>query len=217
MWKIGTVHGYNRGWTSDIYTEKTPDFRRFKYSFNKRSLHLILLYPLTNEKFNQNIIHWTITLITPLFGIVHFKTNYNYRLSNHCLINDLILVTYALISTAIEKIFLSGTTKLRALIFSMKHHLVNFYQVCPTIFPWSQKFPSPWGHMFNIGLYREKNEAKKISSETTRPRVFMFGMYHNLVDLYQVCSNYIPGAKTGTAPGLTRYMVIFQQIPICKL
>ena len=46
----------------------------------------------------------TITLITPLFGRVHFKTNYNYRLSNHCLINELILVTYALISNAVEKV-----------------------------------------------------------------------------------------------------------------
>ena len=41
-------------------------------------------------------------MITPLFGRVHFKTNYNYRLSNHCLINELILVTYALISNAVE-------------------------------------------------------------------------------------------------------------------
>ena len=102
MWKIGIVRGYNRGWSSDIYTEKTSDFRRLKYSFNKGSLRLFLLYPWKNEKFNQNIIHWTITLITPLFGIVHFKTNYNYRLSNHCFINELILVTYALISNAVE-------------------------------------------------------------------------------------------------------------------
>ena len=68
------------------------------YYFNKRSLHLFLFYPLKNENFNQNVIHWTITLITPLSGIVHFKTNYNYRLSYHCFINKLILVTYALIS-----------------------------------------------------------------------------------------------------------------------
>ena len=114
-----------------------------------------------------------------------------------------------------KKIFLSGTAKLRALIFSMKHHLVNFYQVC-SIISLGQNCPRPGVHMFYIGLYREKNEAK-ISSETTRPRAFMFGMYHNLEDLYQVCSTYIPGAETGTAPGLTRYMVIFQQIPICKL
>ena len=43
------------------------------------------------------------TLITPLLGIVHFKTKYNYRLSNHCFINELIFVTYALISNAVEK------------------------------------------------------------------------------------------------------------------
>ena len=35
--------------------------------------------------------------------MVHFKTNYSYRLSNHCFINELILVTYALISNAVEK------------------------------------------------------------------------------------------------------------------
>ena len=83
-------------------TENTPHFRRFKYSFNKKSLYLFLLYPLKNEKFSQNVIHWTITLITHLFGIVHFKTNYNYRLSNHCFISELILVIYALISNAVE-------------------------------------------------------------------------------------------------------------------
>ena len=75
-------------------------------SFNKESLHLFLLYPLKNETFIQNVIHWTITLITPLFGRVHFKTNYNYRLSNHCFINELILVTYALISNAVEKLII---------------------------------------------------------------------------------------------------------------
>ena len=34
--------------------------------------------------------------------MAHFKTNYKYRLSNHCSINELILVTYALISNAVE-------------------------------------------------------------------------------------------------------------------
>ena len=43
-----------------------------------------------------------------IFGIVNFKTNYKYRLSNHCFINELILVTYALISNAVEKNILSG-------------------------------------------------------------------------------------------------------------
>ena len=59
------------------------------FLINKKSLHLFLLYPLKNEKFNQNVIHWTITLKTHLFRIVHFKTNYKYRLSNHCFINEL--------------------------------------------------------------------------------------------------------------------------------
>ena len=32
------------------------------------------------------------------------------------------------------------------------------------------------------------------------PRALIFGMYHHLVDLYQVRSNFIPGAKNGPAP-----------------
>ena len=35
---------------------------------------------------------------------------------------------------------------------------------------------------------------KKYFSETTRSRALVFGMWHNLVDLYQVCSNYALGA-----------------------
>ena len=35
--------------------------------------------------------------------------------------------------------------------------------------------------------------------------------------IYQVCSNYATGVKNGPAPGVTRDMVSFQQIPICKL
>ena len=56
------------------------------------------------------------TLITPLFGIVHFKTNYNYRLSNHCFINELILVTYALISNAVENTHIKGRLLFQAMI-----------------------------------------------------------------------------------------------------
>ena len=33
-----------------------------------------------------------------------------------------------------EKIFLSGTTRPRHLIFGMKHHLVDLYQVCLFIY-----------------------------------------------------------------------------------
>ena len=42
-------------------------------------------------------------------------------------------------------------------------------------------------------LIKEKHE--KILSETTRPRAFIFSVKHHLVDLYQVCSNYAPGAN----------------------
>ena len=58
----------------------------------------------------------------------------------------------------------------------------------------------PGGHMFHIGLYRDKNETIFLS-ETMRPRVLIFSMYHNLVNLRQFCSNYAPGAKNGPAPG----------------
>ena len=40
-----------------------------------------------------------------------------------------------------------------------------------------------------------------LSSETIRPRALIFGMLHHLVDLDQVCSNDVPGAKNGPALG----------------
>ena len=62
--------------------------------------------------------------------------------------------------------------------------------------------PPEGGHMFYIGLYRENHE-KILLSETIRPRAWIFGMYHQLVNLYQVCSNYIPGDKKSPDPGVT--------------
>ena len=56
--------------------------------------------------------------------------------------------------------------------------------------------------MFYIGLYREQHE-KIFLSETTRPRALIFGMQYHLVNFYQVCSNYSPGAKNDPAPGVT--------------
>ena len=58
----------------------------------------------------------------------------------------------------------------------------------------------PGGHMLTIGLYREKHE-KIVLSETIRHKALIFGMWHHLVDLYQVCINYIPGAKIGPTRG----------------
>ena len=40
-----------------------------------------------------------------------------------------------------------------------------------------------------------------ILSETTMDRAFIFDIKHNLVNFYQVCSNYLPRANTGTALG----------------
>ena len=58
----------------------------------------------------------------------------------------------------------------------------------------------PQCHMFYIGLYREKHE-KIFLSKTTWPGALIFGMKHHLMNLYQVCLNYIPGAKIGSPRG----------------
>ena len=60
--------------------------------------------------------------------------------------------------------------------------------------------------MFYIGLYREQHKQIYLS-EATRPKGLIFGMQYHLVDLYQVCSNYSPGAKNGTAPGFTYFIL----------
>ena len=49
------------------------------------------------------------------------------------------------------------------------------------------------GIMFYISCYRKKHEKILLS------RALIFAMYYLLVDLYQVCSNYAPGAKNSTA------------------
>ena len=53
---------------------------------------------------------------------------------------------------------------------------------------------APWGHIFYKGLYKEKH-GKIFLSETIRHRALIFGMYHHLVDLYQVCSKMPQGLK----------------------
>ena len=59
--------------------------------------------------------------------------------------------------------------------------------------------------MFYIGLYREnvKKCEKILVSETTRPRALILGMWHQLVDLFQICSNDAPGIKNGPILGVT--------------
>ena len=69
----------------------------------------------------------------------------------------------------------------------------KFVQIMPRGQIW------PRGHMFYTGLYREKHE-KIFLSKTTRPSALIFNMKHHLVNLYQVCSNFIPGTKNGPDP-----------------
>ena len=47
-------------------------------------------------------------------------------------------------------------------------------------------------------------------SNQTRPRALIFSMSHDLVDLYQTCSNYARGAKNGTAPGVTYFKKVYK-------
>ena len=62
--------------------------------------------------------------------------------------------------------------------------------------------------MFYIGLYWEKH-GQIFLSETIRPGALIFGMKPDLVDLYQVCLNYAPGAKFDPTSGVTRDMASF--------
>ena len=61
--------------------------------------------------------------------------------------------------------------------------------------------------MFYIGLYRE-NKKKIFLSETRRPRLLIFVMKHQHVDLYQVCSNNFPGVNNGPFRDHVLYSII---------
>ena len=65
--------------------------------------------------------------------------------------------------------------------------------------PLGPKMTPPRG---SHALHRKTHE-KVFLSETKRPRALIFGMKYHPVDLYQVCSNYTPGAKNGPTPGVT--------------
>ena len=73
-----------------------------------------------------------------------------------------------------KTIFMSRPTRPRALIFGMKHHLVNFYQVCSNYIPGAKNGPPKGSHVY-IGLYKEKHE-KIFLSETIRLRALIFCM-----------------------------------------
>ena len=74
---------------------------------------------------------------------------------------------------------------------------MDIYQVCSNFDPWANNGRAPGVTMFYIGFIG-KNMKKSSFSETIMSRAVIFGMLHDLVDLYQVCSNYAPaGAKIG--------------------
>ena len=96
------------------------------------------------------------------------------------------------------KIFMSEITRPRALIFGMKYHLVDLYQVYSNYAPVAKKLPRP-----GVACLHRENMNKIFLSETTRPQALIFDMKHHLVDRYQIRSNYAPGTKHGSAPEVT--------------
>ena len=52
---------------------------------------------------------------------------------------------------------------------------------------------------------------KNLLPETTRPSALIFGMNHHLVVLYQVCSNYAPGAKIAPPGGHMFYIGLYSE------
>ena len=54
-------------------------------------------------------------------------------------------------------------------------------------------------------------------SETIRPRSLIIGMWHYLVDRYQICLNYVPGVKNGPASGVTCFTEAYIGINMEKI
>ena len=73
-----------------------------------------------------------------------------------------------------EKIFLSKTTRPKALIFGLKHQLLNLYQAYSN-YILGAEMAHLGCHLFYIALYKEKHE-KIFFSETIRLRALIFGM-----------------------------------------
>ena len=99
-----------------------------------------------------------------------------------------------------EKIF-SKTTRPRAIILGMLHHLGNLYQVCSNNAPGAKNGPFLGSHVLHR-LIRGKHE-KIFLSETIRPRAIIFGMLHHLMDPLPSLLNYAPGVKNGPALEVT--------------
>ena len=59
-----------------------------------------------------------------------------------------------------EKIFLSETTRIRALVFGMWYHLADLYQSCPNYSPGAKMAP-PRGSQAFIGKNMKKSSCLK--------------------------------------------------------
>ena len=70
------------------------------------------------------------------------------------------------------------------------------------IIPLGPKMAGPGGSNVLRWLIKRKHKKNFLSETLGLDRALTFGMYHHLVDLYQVCSNYTPGSKNVSAPGV---------------
>ena len=101
-------------------------------------------------------------------------------------------------------------------VYQSKNHVTTHPEASPSelilslfkLYPWSQKWPAPGVTCF-LTYFRE-NMKKIFLSKTIWPTALIFGMWHQLVDLYQVCSNYAPGAKNGPARGHMFYIGLYR-------
>ena len=82
-----------------------------------------------------------------------------------------------------------------------KHRALILGSGClPSLFkswPCGPKRSCPRDHMISIGLFYRENKK----SSGLKPQGLIFGMYHDQVDFYQVCSKYGPGLKSSLAVG----------------
>ena len=97
------------------------------------------------------------------------------------------------------KFFFSETRKCRALIFGMKHLLVDLYQDCSYDAPGVKTGLAP-----GVTSSKHRNKDGKLQNSSflklKKCRALIFGMWHLLVDLYK---DDAPKVKTGLAPGVT--------------
>ena len=104
-------------------------------------------------------------------------------------------VLHKLIQGVPLKIFLSVTIRPTAFIFGVWHHLGVLYQYCSNYAPGVKISPAPGTSILHMIIYDKL--FKFFLSRTVRPRTFIFGLYLYLVSLYQRCSKYALGVKTG--------------------